>query len=263
MPECPQLPPADGQPCVSPAGTQARRVSTLIAELCGSLPLVKTKLFPRCANTMAALAERNSFPWWSTAAATGATRTRSLVRRTRSRDPDSGRRPSIHPCVLKNLVEAMALVSDGDNFLVQNLSEGDVTSPNYPYFNYPNNLEKTETIQVESGKVLRLEFTHFAVEWEPTCQYDYVRITEGDGTILMNNSCGYSTVDPSEPNYFQPPIIKTKTNTTSIFLRTNSLRNDPGWRLSWMAVTPGLELFCQDEKILAIACNVETGIEHQ
>ena len=120
---------------------------------------------------------------------------------------------------------------------------GDVTSPNFPHFNYPNNLEKTETIQVESGKVLRLEFTHFAVEWEPTCQYDYVRITEGDGTILMNNSCGYSSVDPSESNYFQPPVINTKTNSTSIFLRTNSLRNDPGWRISWMAVTPGLELF--------------------
>ena len=110
MPECPQLPPADGQPCVSPAGTQARRVSTLIAELCGSLPLVKTKLFPRCANTMEALVERNLFPWWSTAAATGATRTRSLVRRTRSLGPDSGRRPSTLNCALKNLVAAMDLV---------------------------------------------------------------------------------------------------------------------------------------------------------
>ena len=118
---------------------------------------------------------------------------------------------------------------------------GDVTSPNFPHFNYPNNLEKTQTIQVESGKVLRLEFTHFAVEWEPTCQYDYVRVTDGDGTILMNNSCGYSSVDPSESNYFQPPVINTKTNSTSIFLRTNSLRTDPGWRLSWLAVTPGFK----------------------
>ena len=127
-------------------------------------------------------------------------------------------------------------------------STGDITSPNYPYFNYPNNLEKNQTIQVESGKVLRLEFTHFAVEWEPTCQYDYVRVTDGDGTILMNNSCGYSSVDPSEPNFFQPSIINTKTNSTSIFLRTNSLRNDPGWRISWMAVTPGLELFCHRKR---------------
>merc|ERR1719350_896022 len=41
-------------------------------------------------------------------------------------------------------------------------SEGNVTSPNHPD-NYPNNLDKTVTLQVESGKILRLEFTHFAV----------------------------------------------------------------------------------------------------
>ena len=186
--------------------------------------------------------ELNSPPCSSTAAATGATRTRSPVRRTPSLDQDSGRRPSTHPCAQKNLVAAMDLVRCGlGRFSLLVLSTGDITSPNYPYFNYPNNLEKTQTIQVESGKVLRLEFTHFAVEWEPTCQYDYVRVTDGDGTILMNNSCGYSSVDPSESNYFQPPVINTKTNSTSIFLRTNSLRTDPGWRLSWLAVTPGLK----------------------
>ena len=120
---------------------------------------------------------------------------------------------------------------------------GDVTSPNYPDFNYPNNLEKSETIQVASDMVLRLKFTHFAVEWEPTCQYDYVTITDGDGTILLNNSCGYSSVDPSAPNFVLLPILNTKTNSATIFFRTNSLRTDPGWRLSWMAVTPGLICF--------------------
>ena len=130
----------------------------------------------------------------------------------------------------------------------QNISTGNVSSPNFPYLNYPNNLEKAHTIQVEGGKVLRLEFAYFAVEWEPTCQYDYIRITDGDGTILMNNSCGYSSVDPSEPNYFQPPIINTKSNSTNIFFRTNSRHNDPGWRISWTAVTPGLELFCHKKR---------------
>ena len=95
---------------------------------------------------------------------------------------------------------------------------------------------------METGKVLRLEFTYFAVEWEPTCQYDYVRITDGNGLILMNNSCGYSSVDPSAPNFVLLPIMNTKTNSATIFFRTNSLRTDPGWRLSWMAVTPGLIL---------------------
>ena len=87
---------------------------------------------------------------------------------------------------------------------------------------------------------MRLEFTFFAVEWEPECQYDFVRITDGDGTILMNNSCGYSAVDPSEPNYFLPSIITTNTNNASIFLRTNNHRTEPGWSLSWTAMTPSL-----------------------
>ena len=129
---------------------------------------------------------------------------------------------------------------------------GVVTSPNYPSGgNYPNNLEKTQTIQVESSQVLRLEFTHFAVEWEPTCQYDYVRITDGNGMILMNNSCGYSSVDPSEPNYFLPPVMTSLTNVTSIYLRTNSLRTDPGFSLSWVAVTPGEYFFLFQRNVMS------------
>ena len=184
--------------------------------------------------------ELSSYLWSSTAAATDVTLTRSLVLLIQSLDPDSGKRPSTPRSALRN--HAVNMVSDGDTSPISKTTKpGEITSPNYPESNYPNNLEKTETIQVTRGMVLRLEFTDFAVEWEPTCQYDYVRITDGNGSILMNNSCGYSSVDPSESNYFQPPVINTKTNSTSIFLRTNSLRTDPGWRLSWLAVTPGLK----------------------
>ena len=137
-----------------------------------------------------------------------------------------------HICQLINYISL--------TFLRLFTTSGNVTSPNYPESNYPDNLEKTETIKVEIGKVLRLEFTFFAVEWEPECQYDFVRITDGDGTILMNNSCGYSAIDPSEPNYFLPSIITTNTNNASIFLRTNNHRTEPGWSLSWTAMTPSL-----------------------
>ena len=182
--------------------------------------------------------ELSSCLWSSTAAATDATLTRSLVLLTRSLAPDSGKRPSTPRSALQNHVVNM--VSDGNtNPISKTANPGEITSPNYPESNYPNNLEKTETIQVRKGMVLRLEFIDFALEWEPTCQYDYVRITDGDGTILMNNSCGYSSVDPSESNYFFPPVITSHTNATSIYLRTNSLRTDPGFSLSWVAVTPG------------------------
>ena len=96
---------------------------------------------------------------------------------------------------------------------------GVVTSPNHPDF-YPRNINKTETIEVESGKILRLEFTHFAVltcgDGVITCPCDFVKITDGDGTTLMDESCGHSWVDASHPWYpwyFKPPNITTKSNT--------------------------------------------------
>ena len=126
---------------------------------------------------------------------------------------------------------------------------GVVTSPNHPN-NYPHNLDKTEIIEVESGKILRLEFTHFAVYGVPSdCQnYDFVKITDGDGTTLMDNSCGYSYVDPSSSYYFLPPIITTSSNRVEIFFHTDgggtqmavvNLILYTGWSLSWSAVTPG------------------------
>ena len=116
---------------------------------------------------------------------------------------------------------------------------GIVTAPNYPD-NYPNNIDQTQIIEVESGKILRLEFTHFAV-WAcdiATCPCDFVKITDGDGTTLMDNSCGYSS-DPSSSLYFLPPIITTRSNRVEIFFHTNAYYTRTGWSLSWSAVTPG------------------------
>ena len=185
--------------------------------------------------------ELSSCLWSSTAAATDATLTRSLVLLTRSLALVSGKPPSTPRSALRN--HAVNMVSDGDTSPISKTANpGEITSPNYPESNYPNNLEKTETIQVKRGMVLRLEFTDFAVEWEPTCQYDYVRITDGDGTILMNNSCGFSSVDPSEPHFFLPTVMNSRTNSMSIFFRTNNVRTDPGWSLSWTEVVPGKKL---------------------
>ena len=117
---------------------------------------------------------------------------------------------------------------------------GVVTSPNHTG-NYPYNLDKMQTIEVESGKVLRLEFTHFAVDacGINTCSCDFVKITDGDGTTLMDNSCGYSSYPPSWSNYFLPPIITTRSNRVEIFFHTDGNRTATGWSLSWSEVTPG------------------------
>ena len=123
-------------------------------------------------------------------------------------------------------------------------SAGVVTSPNHPD-EYPENLDKTEVIEVESGKILKLEFTHFAVSAHAihatinTCPSDFVKITDGDGTTLMDKSCGYSDQDPSSSVYFLPPIITTRSNRVEIFFHTDAFDGEAGWSLSWSAVIAG------------------------
>ena len=121
------------------------------------------------------------------------------------------------------------------------LTPGVITSPNHPG-KYPNNIDKIEQIIVDTGKILRLEFTAFAVYIGgsiTTCPTDFVRITDGDGTTLMDNSCGYSDRDPSSSLYFQPPILTTKTNKVEIYFHTDHRWKRSGWSLRWTAAAEG------------------------
>ena len=116
-----------------------------------------------------------------------------------------------------------------------------VTSPNHPG-TYPANIDKIEQIIVDTGKILRLEFSAFAVYVGgtiTTCPTDFVRITDGDVTTLMNNSCGYSDRNSSSSLYFQPPIITSFTNTVEIYFHTNEYYARSGWSLEWTALAAG------------------------
>merc|ERR1719500_732127 len=112
-------------------------------------------------------------------------------------------------------------------------SEGEVTSPNYPN-NYPNGLLKTETIQVEEGLILSLQFTAFDIESHSTCAYDHLTITDGDGTTLMEKSCGSSL----------PATITSRTNSVTLIFTTDDSYAKTGWSVNWTAVTPGLVSQC-------------------
>lgn len=113
------------------------------------------------------------------------------------------------------------------------LGEGVLTSPKYPGA-YPNNYQQTQVLKAESGEILRLEFTDFHVNSQVlgTCRFDYVTITDGDGTLLMDKTCGQPP--------FLPPVIMTLTNTVEVHFYTDTNGAGYGWSLSWAAVTPGL-----------------------
>ena len=91
------------------------------------------------------------------------------------------------------------------------------------------NLRKTEIIEVEEGLVVAIEFTAFAVEFESTCISNYVTIKNGDGTTLMEKTCGSSL----------PAAVTSTSNIVEIYFHTDSSDTESGWRLTWRAVTPG------------------------
>jgi len=125
-------------------------------------------------------------------------------------------------------------------------SEGVVTSPNHPG-NYPNDLKQTETIQVEQGLTITLEFSDFQMQGSVNfvnfvqCRSDSLRITDGDGTTLMERSCG-STSDGNVVIGGQsigsslPPAIKSRSNTINLVFTTGGSSTRSGWSVSWRAV---------------------------
>ena len=106
-------------------------------------------------------------------------------------------------------------------------STGVVTSANYPN-NYPNNLERTEMIEVEQELILSLAFSAFDIHSSGSCN-DHLTITDGDGTTLMEKSCGSSL----------PAAITSITNMIKLHFSTDGSDTSTGWNLSWTAVTTG------------------------
>ena len=101
-------------------------------------------------------------------------------------------------------------------------------SPNHPN-DYPNNLRRTNTIEVEEGLIVEMQFTAFDVEYDSTCSDDHVTIKNGNGTTLMEKTCGSSL----------PAAITSTSNIVEIYFHTDGWVSYSGWSLTWRAVTPG------------------------
>ena len=67
------------------------------------------------------------------------------------------------------------------------------------------------------------------------CPYDFVQVVDGDGTILMDKSCGYMAVNTSDPNFFSPPRITSKTNMVNVRFSTDGNGVRTGWSFKWEA----------------------------
>ena len=76
-----------------------------------------------------------------------------------------------------------------------------------------------------------LQFTGaFSLETHSTCSYDWLTMTDGDGTTLMGKTCGTSL----------PNNITSATNVVEMEFRTDGGTSREGWSLSWRALVPGV-----------------------
>ena len=114
----------------------------------------------------------------------------------------------------------------GAYYYKRTLLTGFVTSPNHPGL-YPHKLDNvTNRIRVDEGLVMILQFLVFKTEKG----FDYVTITDGDGTPLLGKSSGNAL----------PATVVSRTNRVDIKFRTDTSNQYAGWNISWSAQPAGL-----------------------
>ena len=111
------------------------------------------------------------------------------------------------------------------------LAEGIVSSTNF-HENYPNELSTTETMYDDAGLVLRLELTDFDIEYEDSCNYNSLTISETKpnekARTLMAKHCGD----------ILPPVIISTTNKVDLMFKTDGSVTSTGWSVKRTAITP-------------------------
>ena len=68
-----------------------------------------------------------------------------------------------------------------------------------------------------------MQFGAFNLESENfgNCGYDYLRITDGDGTVLIGKKCGTS----------MPPTIRSTSNVVNVLFKTDESGEMSGWSI--------------------------------
>ena len=101
---------------------------------------------------------------------------------------------------------------------------------------------------MEEGLTLLLQFTAFNLEPHSYCGFDHLTITDGDGTILMEKSCGSSDDGTAvigghggqlSLGSSLPANVRSLSNSVNLIFKTDFTGAMAGWSVSWSAVTPG------------------------
>ena len=79
---------------------------------------------------------------------------------------------------------------------------GILTSPSYPN-NYPDNADCVYTISQPTGTVIVLTFQSMNIEYESTCDFDYLEIRDGNSgdSPLLGKLCGSDIPAPIQSSH--------------------------------------------------------------
>merc|ERR1711872_66346 len=108
--------------------------------------------------------------------------------------------------------------------------KGTIISENYPD-NYPNNVyEKRTTIKASiPDDTLQINFIDFKLErmWDKC--YDWLKIKDGDGTVLLDKTCGDS----------KPRPVTSNTDTVVIIFNSDYAITEKGFKINWESKPKG------------------------
>ena len=77
---------------------------------------------------------------------------------------------------------------------------------------YKNNDHQIYNIKVAENKIIRIVFSLMNIEFTKTCNKDYIRIVDGDGTVLLPRTCGTSKL---------PQVTTSFTNQAKVIFDTD------------------------------------------
>ena len=93
--------------------------------------------------------------------------------------------------------------------------------------------------------MISLHFTAFNIVTSSfNCPSDHLTITDGDGTTLMQKSCGPDSdgnieIGGQSIGSPMPPNITSRSNVVKLHFKTDYGYESTGWSVSWSAVSPG------------------------
>jgi len=105
------------------------------------------------------------------------------------------------------------------------VESGSIQSDNYPK-DYPVDQDKTYEISVAAGKTIKMTFAAFSLEAHNRCGWDYLKIEDGNGSTLLDKSCGS----------VKPATITSKTNKVKVIFHSDYSVTSTGFKIDWVSV---------------------------